>query len=271
MIWRLLLDGAASGAWNMAVDEALLLSYGRPRTPPTLRFYSWQPPCVSLGRFQFKNEGAGTKARGEPAVTSSFSVSTSSFDVVRRPTGGRAVLHQHEITYAVVISERLLPAGARSVVGAYRWLSSGFIAGLERLGVAAALARSTPAASHRTTNCFASAAQCDFLVDNRKLIGAAQCRKQGIILQHGSLLLDADRAAWEAVVGGSMQDTVTLKSLGVTAPAEAIIQALCAGVESALQVSLQPGVLSEQETALAHRLRYEKYSCPAWNEHGAAE
>lgn len=190
------------------------------------------------------------------------------FDLVRRPTGGRAVLHQHEITYAVVIGEQLLPAGARSVIGAYRWLSAGFIAGLRGLGVEARLARSDLAAPQRSTNCFASAAQCDFVVDDRKLIGAAQCRKHGVILQHGSLLIDMDEAAWKATVGGSMTDAVTLKSLGVTAGTGQIITALCAGVEGVLDVSLQAGTLNDAESALAHRLRCEKYSGRTWNQDG---
>ncbi|MDQ3812908.1 MAG: hypothetical protein M3347_03040, partial [Armatimonadota bacterium] len=210
----------------------------------------------SLGRFQ--------DAQHHSPLTTHY----SPFDLVRRPTGGRAVLHQHEITYAVAIGEELLPPGARSVIGAYRWLSAGFIAGLEQLGVAATLARANPPAHQRATNCFAAASQCDFLVDDRKLIGAAQCRKQGVILQHGSILLDIDHAAWEATVGGSMADAITLKSLGVTASREDIIAALCAGVERILHASLRPGTLDAPEMALAQRLRCEKYTRPTWNRQG---
>src|SRR5688500_13569424 len=104
MIWRLILDGAAAGAWNMAVDEALLLSHAAGAAPPTVRFYDWQPACVSLGRCQ--------KFDAARAAT----IRDCGFDLVRRPTGGRAVLHQHEITYCIVVGAELLPAHCRSVL-----------------------------------------------------------------------------------------------------------------------------------------------------------
>jgi lipoate-protein ligase A len=251
MNWRLILDGATTGAWNMAVDEALLLSRGNStldseRCPPTLRFYGWQPACLSLGRFQSFNEVLGNTAMDE--ATSGIRDPVSGIDIVRRPTGGRAVWHHLEITYGAVLHEDDLPPGARSVMGAYRWLSEGFIAGLQTLGVQATLDTASPqsatgthdrqnrgaARESRIPNCFSSTTRCDFVVDNRKLIGAAQCRKHGAILQHGSLLLDVDERAWQRAVGGSMQDTVTLKSLGITSDRSTIIAALCAGVEYSL-------------------------------------
>jgi lipoate-protein ligase A len=274
MNWRLILDGAATGAWNMAVDEALLLSRGDStpqgaRGSPTLRFYDWQPACLSLGRFQNFNEVRGAVV-DDPQ---------SAIDIVRRPTGGRAVWHHLEITYSAVLHEEDLPSGARSVMGAYRWLSEGFITGLQMLGVKAALDAAVPQTGAgtdgkphrgairepRIPNCFSSTTRCDFVVDNRKLIGAAQCRKHGAILQHGSLLLDVDEMAWQRAVGGSMQDTVTLKSLGITAHRAAIISALCAGVESSLGASLSCNVLRDEELVLATRLHKEKYSQRGWN------
>lgn len=275
MNWRLILDGAASGAWNMAVDEALLLSRGDStpedaRCPPTLRFYDWQPACLSLGRFQDFAEVLGDATRDKSA---------SSIDIVRRPTGGRAVWHHLEITYSAVLHEDDLPTGAHSVMGAYRWLSDGFIDGLEMLGVRATLDTASPKVTTGTQgkptrgaareplipNCFSSTTRCDFVVDNRKLIGAAQCRKHGAILQHGSLLLDVDEAAWQRVVGGSMRDTVTLKSLGITSDRAAIIAALCAGIEYSLGASLSRDSLLDHEQMLANRLHSEKYSQRDWN------
>jgi lipoate-protein ligase A len=150
--WRLILDGEYSGAWNMAIDEALLLCAGEDATcrvsTPALRFYGWNPPCVSLGRLQKNFDFSGAQELG--------------FDVVRRPTGGRAVLHQHEITYCAVIHETHLPRESRSVVGAYNWLSAGFLEGLKSLGVAARLADPHKASTPAAANCFQSAAQCDF-------------------------------------------------------------------------------------------------------------
>ena len=235
----------------MAIDEALLLC-AAPSSESALRFYSWNPPCVSLGRFQKWNE------------SSSFNFHPSS--LVRRPTGGRAIWHQHEITYAVVLREEVLPQEARSIVGSYAWLSRGFIAGLRKLGVPAELASGE--AKARTENCFASAARSDFVVDGRKLIGAAQCRKNGAILQHGSLLLEIDESSWRAAVGGSMEGTISLRQLGVTASSDQIINALCAGVSEVLGANLHSSALTAHEEAVTSRLEHDKYSRAEWNLRG---
>lgn len=279
--WRLLRDGPASGAWNMAVDEALLLSYAAGAATgaatPVLRFYGWKPACLSLGRFQKYSPSWETEE-----------FRRWRFDIVRRPTGGRAVLHQHEITYSVVIGEELLPPDQRSVIGSYRWLSSAFIEGLRELGIDAALARSDaarevpalrgeagPSSSTRNgpddANCFAAAALCDFLVEDKKLIGAAQCRKNGVILQHGSLLLDIDHTAWQATAGGSMDEAVSLFSLGIVTNRTRAIQALGAGVQHTFGVSLKRGRLSAEEQRLATQLHQEKYSRRDWTQRGRCE
>jgi lipoate-protein ligase A len=249
MLWRLIRDGAAPGTWNMAVDEAMMLHQSRTSTRDgTLRFYGWNPPCLSLGRFQKWDEVLDE---------SPF------FNVVRRPTGGRAVWHQHEITYCAVLCEEMLPRGSTSVAGAYAWLSRGFIAGLQMLGVQATLA---PTGNDRaqTANCFASATRADFVVDGRKLLGAAQCRHNGVVLQHGSLLLSVEEESWQRALGDA-RDVVTLEMLGVQQSREEIVDALCAGCENELEISLSPGVLDENETLLATCLLEEKYAQTAWN------
>jgi lipoate-protein ligase A len=274
MNWRLLLHGAASGAWNMAVDEALLRMHAEYSAPPTVRFYDWQPACLSLGRFQEYSR----LPRGD-------------FDVVRRPTGGRAVWHHHEITYSAVIREELLPAGATSVVGAYRWLSAGLVRGLAELGIAASLAKavarqtSARQTSARQTsarkaaerrgqstpsgaNCFNSAAQCDFLVAGRKLIGAAQARKHGAILQHGAILLEVEEQAWQNALDGAPQNAITLRELGVRATRAEIIAALARGLQETLAAPLRSDELAPPEIALANRLHAEKYTQAFWNREG---
>ncbi len=286
--WRLLLDPPAEGAWNMAVDEALLLCHADGTTPPTLRFYDWNPPCVSLGRFQdaYAIAGANTLLKSE-VLTATLATPEHSknqiaadtvgkthldspeYTVVRRPTGGRAVLHHHEITYSMVLREALLPPGERSIVGAYRWLSAGFVQGLQSLGVQATLARGETAATNgHLENCFASAARCDFVVEARKLIGAAQCRKAGAVLQHGSLLLEIDALAWHNLVGGPSEaiseKMVSLHDLGVNENRGTIIAALCQGVAQTLGVQLEQGTLSEHEIKVAQGLHGSKYSRPGW-------
>src|SRR5256714_10530366 len=125
--WRLLLDSPAAGAWNMAVDEVLLEGVVAGTAPPTLRFYGWTPPCLSLGYFQpFDAVNLdGCRALG--------------VDVVRRPTGGRAILHDRELTYSVVLPASTL-GHDRGVLPSYRRLSLALQAGLQRLGIDVSLA-----------------------------------------------------------------------------------------------------------------------------------
>ena len=253
-------DGAATGAHNMAVDETLLSSAARGQS--TLRFYAWQPHCLSLGRLQ--------KSLSLPPAVFEGAIGA---DVVRRPTGGRAVWHAHEITYALAMPLDGLPAEARTVSGAYRWLSDGFRAGLGALGLPVQMA----AQGVRTQgpNCFAASASCDFLVEGKKLIGAAQCRRDDALLQHGSLLLSIDRAQWQARAGGPMHDAISLCDLGVEAATssdiERIIEQLCAGFERTTGANLSAGALSNAEIESAERLRREKYEDETWTRHARFE
>ncbi len=249
--WRLLLDGAASGARNMAVDESLLFSAAQGRS--TLRFYAWQPHCLSLGRLQ-------------TALPPTVFEGEFGRDVVRRPTGGRAVWHAHEITYALAMPLDDLPAQSRTVSGAYRWLSDGFCLGLRELGLPVQMA----AQGVRTQgpNCFAASASCDFLVEGKKLIGAAQCRRDDALLQHGSLLLSIDRAQWETRAGGPMHDAIALQGLGVETATAAdigrIIEQLCRGFERATGAHLEADGLSHAEEARAEQLQRAKYQSDDW-------
>ena len=251
-------DGAATGAHNMAVDETLLHSAAQGQS--TLRFYAWQPHCLSLGRLQ----------KTLPPAVFEGEIGR---DVVRRPTGGRAVWHAHEITYALAMPLDGLPAQSRTVSGAYRWLSDGFCAGLRALGLPAQMA----AQGVRTQgpNCFAASASCDFLVGGKKLIGAAQCRRDDALLQHGSLLLSIDRAQWQARAGGPMHDAISLAELGVavaTAPGiEAIIEQLCVGFERTTGANLNLGALSDAEIERAEHLLREKYENESWTRQARTE
>ena len=290
--WRLLNNTVASGemgaatangAWNMALDEALLQSMNQGEAP-VLRFYDWRPPCLSLGRFQ--------RATGLTASSNADSGSSSSgilggvlgVDWVRRPTGGRAVWHEHEITYSVVLREELLSHDARSVVDSYRRISEGFLQGLQMLGINARIATADPQnkvaqslplrqsstrLNHNfSSNCFDLATRADFVVDGRKLLGAAQCRKNGAILQHGSLLLDVDENLWLQRAGGTMANVVTLKSLGVQASRTEIVAALCQGMQRAWKTSLSKSRTNSRELALANFLYEEKYLTEKWNRSG---
>ena len=252
MQFRLILDGAQPGARNMAADETLLRRNAGTGPLPTLRFYSWNPFCLSLGRLQ-KTLPPGALVPAE----------RRHYDVVRRPTGGRAVWHAEEVTYSICAPLDFLPHDARSVQGAYEWLSGGFLLGLQTLGVESRLA---PAQERGEggPNCFASSAVCDFLVDGKKLIGAAQCRLEGAFLQHGSLLLSMNPDEWARQTGGPMSGATSLAELGIDATREQVVTALCEGFERATLASLEEGHWSDEETRDLERLTLTKYVTPEW-------
>ena len=182
MTWRLELSGRRSGTWNMERDAAAAHACAEGALQPTLRLYGWQPWAVSLGVHQRPTDIDADAAR------------RLGFDIVSRPTGGRAILHADELTYAVVV-----PANGRSMGEVYRWVNSAFLAALSSFGVHADLESSQPDfraeyRDPRSAVCFTSAARYEVKVYGRKLIGSAQRRFRGrngneVVLQHGSLLL----------------------------------------------------------------------------------
>lgn len=178
--WRVLDTPGAPGAHNMAVDAALMESV-RTGAAPVLRFYRWSPPTLSLGRNQPAAglyDEAALRERG--------------IGVVRRPTGGRAVLHDRELTYSVVVPDGSLG----SPRAAYAAINGALVAGLRSLGVDASLqiAPGTRAPVPSLAPCFRDPAEGEVVVAGRKLIGSAQYREAGVMLQHGSLLLDGDQS-----------------------------------------------------------------------------
>mgnify|MGYP001171388096 FL=1 len=257
---RLLPPMTGSPAWNMAVDEALLRTVGQGRARPTLRFYRWQPPALSVGRFQ----SLGGQVRLEI-------LQAEGIGLVRRPTGGRAVLHGDEVTYAVILPEAVgLP---RSVTAAYRILSRGLAEGLRLLGITPEFLQPTakPASSGAGASslCFEAPSWYELAAQGKKLVGSAQLRRFGGLLQHGSLPLRIDRAQVARLVAGThqgvLQAATTLEEvLGRPVPFEEGAAALQEGFARALGWRLEPGNLTGEEAQLARRLEVAKYATPAW-------
>jgi len=166
----------------MALDEAILLAVAEGRTSATLRFYTWQPPCLSVGYAQ--------------PLTRNFDIGACQamgYGVVRRPTGGRAVLHIDELTYSVILPQDD-PRVAGGVVSSYQKLSEGLLAGLRRLGVEATQAQPSrhELSEGRTAACFDLPSHFEIAVGGKKLVGSAQVRRRGVVLQHGALPLCGD-------------------------------------------------------------------------------
>ena len=263
--WRLIIGGESDGATNMAVDQASLESVRQGASPPTLRFYAWSPPCLSLGRSQSLTDVDFAACRSLGA------------EIVRRPTGGRGILHTDELTYSVSLLQSD-PLAAGGVMESYRHLSQGLLAGLRRLGVRAvqALGQDKPAAE-RTAVCFETPSDYEITVDGRKLVGSAQWRARGAVLQHGTLPLCGDITRIVDLLALSPMEkdaqrqallsraTTLEQSLGRTVPFAQLAQVLAEGFSRALQVSLVSGALSVQERALAGELRLTRYADLDWN------
>ena len=202
--WRFLDTGPAAAAENMAEDEELLRGAGKPDSLPVLRFYTWLPPAVSLGRFQDAEHSVNAETCRRHGI-----------DIVRRITGGRAVLHKDELTYSIVapVGNSLFP---NDVLGTYKVIATGLLAGLRGLGIAAEMVsrsgRHAGMVKSRTQEpaCFSSPSWYEILARGRKIIGSAQRRVSGAFLQHGSILMGYDPALEaEVIPGGGMQDAVT--------------------------------------------------------------
>lgn len=178
-------DGLHNGHTNMKIDKGIAHACGKGLTPSTLRFYGWSPPAVSIGYSQ----------RPERDIDIDY-CKRYGIDIVRRPTGGRAVLHDCELTYSIIFEE-----GNKVILGdlqaTFKVISESLIIGLRYLGIDAQLADGKRDRVDRLCNrdpaCFSSHSPYEILINGKKIIGSAQRRFQGVILQHGSILIDIDR------------------------------------------------------------------------------
>lgn len=258
--WRVLSDVPQDGPWNMAVDEAIALAVEAGQVAPTIRFYGWETPTVSLGCLQTARRAV------ERAACERLGVK-----VVRRPTGGRAVLHDDELTYSVCVPLDRSWAGL-SVGDSFCRIAEGLLMGLRRLGITATLgaAGGAPFDSGGAEACFLMPWMPAVLVAGKKLIGSAQRRFGGAILQHGSLLLGANLAMHQAVFPGWPREdpgggVTWLKALLPEAPARpAIERAVMDGWEAALKIRAMLGELTTSEHREAERLVAARYGTPAW-------
>jgi lipoate-protein ligase A len=187
--WRLIPYAENDGATNMAIDEAILEERIRGEAPPTLRVYGFAPACVTIGLSQKMDEATsdGIKAQG--------------IDVVRRPTGGRAVLHLHDLTYSFVGSDTTRGGTfSTSVTESYKQISQGLVAAFAELGVTTELG-ATGVAYRHLQDCFMATTGSDLQHNGTKLIGSAQVRRGGSILQHGSVPLHQDPELMPRLLG----------------------------------------------------------------------
>ncbi len=266
--WRVIQHPPAEGAWNMAVDEAILESIIAGEAPPTLRLYAWQPGCLSLGRAQPFSD------------VDTLALAKNGWDVVRRPTGGRAILHIDELTYAVIAPETE-PRVEGGVLESYLRLSEALLRALELIGLAAQANEKDANKKPKKTNpvCFEVASNYEITVKGKKLIGSAQARRKAGILQHGTLPLygDLDRIitalyfpddkAHNQARKGLLQHAATVEQvLGITPTWQAASDAFQKAFQDVLNLDLVPGSLTEGENQKAHELMQKKYAHSSWTE-----
>lgn len=263
--WGYMESGLCTPAHNMAMDEALMNWQRKTGMKPVLRFYGWAPAGISVGFFQKLNGSIDLEKAAQLGIP-----------LVRRQTGGKAVLHDQELTYSVVIPEHH-PSMPKSVKEAYLVISNGLLEGYRNLGIHAQLAAEAKRSKESSAVCFEEPSWHELTVEGRKAAGSAQTRKQGIILQHGSIPLQLDENRLfelfvypsEAVKERARQAfrtrAVAINEL-MPEPAslEEVQQAFKAGFETGLGICLEkfepPAELLEEVRVLE-----AKYESEEWN------
>ena len=265
--WRLLLSGPAEGPWNMALDEAILECVGEQLSPPTLRLYAWDPPCLSLGFSQ-------------PISDIDLPVlEQNGWQICRRPTGGRAILHTDELTYAIIgpLDDPLLRGG---VLASYRRIAAALQNTLIGLGLQARADREydlPDGTKSQAAVCFEAPSNYEITVQGKKIFGSAQARKAHAVLQHGSLPLygdltrittavqHPDKKSREIAAQRLLEHAATVEMFLHTRitwqkAADTFIEAF----QNTLTINLQPGHLTAEETRRAAILLKEKHAAQHW-------
>ncbi len=261
-MWRLIDSGPGPGPWNLALDEAIFQSVRAGASLPTLRLYRWSAPALSIGYAQDRDRDVDRDACRARGIA-----------VIRRVTGGRAVLHDAEVTYSVSAPAGL-PGFGTGLDEAYRTIAAGLIAGLRVLGLRAALPAPGPRGPVRLSRqaaCFATAARHEIAVGGRKLIGSAQRREAGAFLQHGSILLESHDEALRHLLRSpaAKKSAAGMAGLADVLPIrpapEAVVAAIVAGCAGAWGVRFHPGTISAAEERAARTLESSRYRSEDWN------
>lgn len=270
--WRFIDSGDRDPAYNMALDEALLNWHSEGLIPPTIRFYGWNPPTLSIGYFQ----------KVEKEINMEM-VEKHQLGFVRRPTGGRGVLHDKELTYSVIVTEEH-PDMPASVTEAYRIISQGILEGFRDLGLDAYFAvpkteeEKNALKNPRSAVCFDAPSWYELVVEGRKVAGSAQTRQKGVILQHGSIVLDIDEdklfdlfnypseRVRERMQRNFKNKAVPINELrDVPLSMEEVKKAFKDGFEKGLSIKLEPYTLTDAEEAEVKKIAKERYETDEWN------
>ena len=269
--WRSLDTGFLTGYENMAIDEAIFIGCQEKKSLPTIRIYGWSPPAVSLGYFQKAENAVDLEACKRCGV-----------DVVRRLSGGRSVLHHRELTYSIICREGASPLGS-SVLETYKTISECLIRTLKGLGldvqwVASRDKHNAAQDKDKTASCFSSPSWYEITVEGKKICGSAQKRGGGVLLQHGSLLIEFDPELLAEVLVSKKEIEEFLTEIRTSTTAinrhlsqkvdfDQLKELVLKSFKDQLKISLAPDELSKSESQLKDRLLKEKYSTDSWNLH----
>jgi lipoate-protein ligase A len=263
--WRLINSGSQTGAMNMALDDALLHSVANGLSQPILRFYRWHPATVTLGYAQSVDTDLDLDVCNKAGL-----------DVVRRSTGGRAVLHDHEVTYAVIAP---LNSGvfSGSVLDCYRVIAEVLQKTLLQIGLPARLVPGKLRGGHQNATkavCFSAPSQYELVIEGRKVAGSAQKRHGQAFLQHGSIPIDMDldllgralKTEENKATAGSLESIGWLnrwseKKLTISEVESALVEVFTTHLQIEWELSEPTSVELEE----AESLYTDKFSCPAWN------
>jgi lipoate-protein ligase A len=262
--WRLIYDSPAAGADNMAIDEAILTTVSAGASAPTLRVYGWEPLCLSLGYGQRAGDADLDR------------LAANGWGIVRRPTGGRAILHGDELTYSVSLpADDELAQG--DVVESYRRISEALMAALQRLGLSPASEKQAKGNRSVGPVCFEVPSHYEITAGGKKLIGSAQVRRKTGILQHGTLPLSGDiaricealaypdEAEREAARQLVRDRATTLESVcGQVIDWQTAADALITGFAETFDLELVPGELLSEEIQCADDLKRDVYASDSW-------
>lgn len=236
---RLLLTGANTAAYNMALDE-IVMNDVRENKVPTLRFYSWKPSAVSIGYFQSLKEEVDLEKCKEFGV-----------DVVRRQTGGGAVFHEHELTYSFITIEH-----PENIIESYKWVCGGILKGLETFGINGQFVPLN-----------------DLVYNGKKFSGNAQTRKKGVMLQHGTILLKVDVEKMFSLLKvpneklkGKLIENIKQRVTAVDKTFEEVEKALRKGFSESLNLELYEDKIADEEEKAVEELIKTKYGNREWNE-----
>lgn len=270
-IWHYIDSGKCTPSFNMALDEALLTLHSRGEIGPVLRFYEWSPATLSIGYFQRIEKDIDMEKVKELGL-----------GFVRRPTGGRGVLHEHELTYSVIVSENY-PSMPETVTEAYRVISGGLLEGFRNLGLQAEFSIPDQEVTKQLRNpksgvCFDAPSWYELVVEGKKVAGSAQTRQKGVILQHGAILMSLDIEKLTSIFTYSspalkerVRRTLPDRAIAIDRLTDRDVTidecktAFSKGFEKSLQITLEPLELTADQLQLVHQIEREKYSNDDWN------